>query len=389
MPLTKAHNRMIEDAAVSVKDFGAVGDGVADDTLPIREAILYAYNKLITAGGTPDTGSKTGPSVYFPYGSYKITDYLTSATFPSVDGLNYVKIWGDYAAIIPDAGVTVFGGIAYDCHFEGLKIRGGESAFSIETGNVDSNVISIVDCEMLEQTDACIVSDLTSNSTILTATRCKFLQRLGGGQVFRMPTCDYIICSDSWIKSASTKVFTIGYGYNDWVTAEKYLIGDIRDDSGSSYQCLVSHTSGTFATDLAAGKWAAITLPTPPSSPAKLMLENNLAVPGGNNVIAGGRWGDVHGEIHATNFRFGGESGGATPFRYYGDGTTNIIGGISIRNCSAFAALNFIEFYGLPEFIHVENVNGLELNDGITFDTSITNEEFRVFRKMGMSHLTI
>ena len=27
MALTKAHNRMIADAAVNVKDFGAVGDG--------------------------------------------------------------------------------------------------------------------------------------------------------------------------------------------------------------------------------------------------------------------------------------------------------------------------------------------------------------------------
>ena len=27
MALTKAHNRMIEGAAVNVKDFGAVGDG--------------------------------------------------------------------------------------------------------------------------------------------------------------------------------------------------------------------------------------------------------------------------------------------------------------------------------------------------------------------------
>lgn len=384
MALTKAHNRMIKGASVNVKDFGAVGDGVADDTLPIRAAILYAYGELINAGGTPDTGSKSGPSVYFPYGSYKITDYLTSATFPSAtDGLNYLKIWGDYAAIVPDAGIDVFGGVAYNCHFEGLIIRGGKSAFSIETGNVDSNTISIVDCELLEQTDACIVSDLTSNSSILTVTRCKLIQRLSGGQIFRLPTCDYIISNDNWIKSNSTKAFTIGYGYTDWVTAEKYLIGDIRDDSGSSYQCLVSHTSGTFATDLAAGKWVLVTLPTPPSSPAKLILESCVGVPGGDNVITGGRWGDVHGEIHATNFRFGGEAAGATPFRYYGDGTTNIIGGISMRNCSVFATLNFLDFYALPEFLHIENINGLTLNDGITFDTSITNEEFRVFQENG------
>jgi len=40
-----------------------------------------------------------------------------------------------------------------------------------------------------------------------------------------------------------------------WLTATQYLVNDIVRNSGSSYICLVDHTSGTFATDLAAGKW--------------------------------------------------------------------------------------------------------------------------------------
>ena len=40
-----------------------------------------------------------------------------------------------------------------------------------------------------------------------------------------------------------------------WQTATHYLSGEIATYSGTTYVRLISHTSGTFATDLAAGKW--------------------------------------------------------------------------------------------------------------------------------------
>jgi hypothetical protein len=42
MSLTKVRNQMIEGAAVNVLDFGAVGDGVTDDTAAIQAAIYHA-----------------------------------------------------------------------------------------------------------------------------------------------------------------------------------------------------------------------------------------------------------------------------------------------------------------------------------------------------------
>ena len=42
----------------------------------------------------------------------------------------------------------------------------------------------------------------------------------------------------------------------DWITAFKYNAGDYVIQSATLYECLITHTSGTFATDLTALKWA-------------------------------------------------------------------------------------------------------------------------------------
>lgn len=40
-----------------------------------------------------------------------------------------------------------------------------------------------------------------------------------------------------------------------WLTATAYVLGDLVYQSGSQYECIQAHTSGTFATDLSAAKW--------------------------------------------------------------------------------------------------------------------------------------
>ncbi len=52
-----------------------------------------------------------------------------------------------------------------------------------------------------------------------------------------------------------------GFGFNPpraWATATNYVVRDTAFANSGFYQCLVSHTSGTFSTDLAAGKWELI-----------------------------------------------------------------------------------------------------------------------------------
>lgn len=77
MALTKAHNRMIEGSVVNVKDFGAVGDGVADDTAALQAAIDYAA-PYVWQGSTlaTTTSQQVVASVFVPVGKYRITSPL-------------------------------------------------------------------------------------------------------------------------------------------------------------------------------------------------------------------------------------------------------------------------------------------------------------------------
>ena len=64
MALTRVHNRLIAGAPVNVKDYGAVGDGVTDDTAAIQAALssLVEYGEL-----------------YFPSRSYLVSDSIICA----------------------------------------------------------------------------------------------------------------------------------------------------------------------------------------------------------------------------------------------------------------------------------------------------------------------
>jgi hypothetical protein len=72
------------DERVSVKDYGAIGDGVADDSAAINLAISDRYKTAVTNGRSPKMALV---ALYFPAGRYRITSPIII--------LPYVNIIGD------------------------------------------------------------------------------------------------------------------------------------------------------------------------------------------------------------------------------------------------------------------------------------------------------
>ena len=335
MSLTKVSYSMITGAAVNVLDFGAVGNGVADDTDAIKAAIAKAV-ALTQSGNSGIFGSGvttgTAPTVFFPSGVYKISSALTPDT---VQALNYIWFAGEASIITLSAGVICFGGVGFDVRFEGLTFRGGDCGISIKTNNVDTTRIDIINCEFNNQTTACIKSDNNSGSTLLNIYNCKFTRYFSAvgttGHVAYFGSIDWINFYDCWF-------------YN------------------GSYCCIYNAST--------------------------LNLFNCVGVPvDAMNTVALGRWVDNYSSVTIDNFRFGGEGSGATFVHNYADMDTTypiIPSAVIIRNClAAYTADYVIKFIKLPNRVIFTNNDGLVDSDGFYFAPTLTQTEFLNFQTIG------
>jgi hypothetical protein len=165
---------------VSVKDYGAVGDGVTDDTVAIQDAVNYA-NSLIMASqngaGNPFNAAIKG--VYFPHGVY-----LTSN---NIDIPGFCQIYGDEAKIQqndPTKDVMSCGrinitngayidGAAYLMTIRGLTFVGGRRHLVLANNNLDSNQLRIEECMFYNSANFAI--DVVAISGQLKIDKCKFV----------------------------------------------------------------------------------------------------------------------------------------------------------------------------------------------------------------------
>lgn len=130
-------NRNLEDRfadVVNVKDFGAIGNGIVDDTAAIQAAI-----NTVTPWGT----------LFFPEGIYKISSTIT---FPQSSGLNGIKVLGigNGTVIKPEASVsTVFNCLGDFVTFDSIQIDGAltiSATAIVFNGDNNNNNVTVRNC---------------------------------------------------------------------------------------------------------------------------------------------------------------------------------------------------------------------------------------------------
>ena len=151
MPLTKATYSMIEGAPVNVLDYGAIGDGVADDTAAIQAAV--------------DAAELTGQSVYLPAGTYLVSSVNGSGAVNISSG---IEMFGDGASTILKlkAGSTGMVVYAYSPSvYSGLRLHD----FTVDGNNVATAQLDAGLVQILNASDFILDNLTVKNGTRVSA----------------------------------------------------------------------------------------------------------------------------------------------------------------------------------------------------------------------------
>jgi polygalacturonase len=144
-PTIRTVQAKLDDQA-SVRDFGAVGNGVTDDTAAINRALYQLYCR--------DTNTQVRRSLFFPAGTYLVTECIIIPTFARLvgEGANSSIILLNVGEDMPPECVIEFGD---------NRLQTGNS-IGLNNGIAPQNIeISSMGFQTMHETDICVVDRAT------------------------------------------------------------------------------------------------------------------------------------------------------------------------------------------------------------------------------------
>ncbi|MCX7598733.1 MAG: hypothetical protein N2512_07660 [Armatimonadetes bacterium] len=184
----------VAPASVNVRDYGAKGDGVSDDTQAILEAFAAAEKLRISEQPVPGQAYVfSAGNVFFPNGKYRLSAPIT----PTANML------GEDNAILyqPDPSTDIISwDSAWRWQISGFTFLGGRHHLNIGNANLDTGRIIIDRCVFQNASGAAVFIREGTASTQLTVTNCVFNYC---DQVL-VNWCDMARVADSWVTTSPT-----------------------------------------------------------------------------------------------------------------------------------------------------------------------------------------
>jgi hypothetical protein len=116
------------------------------------------------------------------------------------------------------------------------------------------NKLSVKELDVTSRVNVSSTTQSSKPCPVMTETqRNAIASPANGSCIYNSTTSKLNVYNGSIWKAA-------GGGVDNWATATVYAVSDIVIQSVKIYQCLTAHTSGVFATDLAAVKWVEISV---------------------------------------------------------------------------------------------------------------------------------
>ena len=186
---------------LNVKDFGAKGDGVTDDT----EAIQKALDRSNDNKGMYGNGYHyTMPELVFPAGHYKVSKTLKWNAFSTIRGDGGKAM---LEQTNPKLDIIEYHG--FRNVVKGMAFIGGRTALKMNTHNADTAMPKITDCQFYDTSGPAIV--LEGGSTLLSIEHCLF----SNCEQVLINRADMSVIKDCWISTTDKmkdKAVFVNYG---------------------------------------------------------------------------------------------------------------------------------------------------------------------------------